>query len=257
MILSLVNVKGGVGKTTTAVNLAAAYASSELKVLLVDLDPQGSASVSIGVPKSQMKPSVAEVLLDGKAIQDVVVDTGLPSLDLLTGTIDLAGADLALARKHEPHKLLAKAFRRARRRYDVILVDCPPGLGLLTVNALTASHAYILPVVPHDLSAEALVRFFEGIDAMGSVFHRQPQVLGILLNMVDHRTKLTAEVVAKIRRKYGSKVFRTVIPINTTLAVAPRHGMTVFEYERWSPGAQAYSRLGAESIQRARSAGLI
>jgi chromosome partitioning protein len=257
MILSLTNVKGGVGKTTTAVNLAAAFAGSDLKVLVVDLDPQGSASASFGVAKEDLRPSTFDVLLGGVPAREAIMETGLPGLDLLTGSMDLAEADLVLGRKHDPEKKLVQALRGVGRSYDFIIVDCPPGLSLLTLNALAASHAYILPVVPHDLSFQALDRFFEGMDSWRKIIHRRPQLLGILLTMVDYRTKVTEEIVRKIRRAYSGEVFRTSIPVNVRLALAPRHGMTIFEFERWSTGAQAYSRLGAEVIRRARARDLI
>lgn len=256
MILSLVNIKGGVGKTTTAVNLAAAFARSELKVLLLDLDPQGSASYALGVPVKESLPSSADLLLEGAAIDDVVRDSGLPGLDLVTGSMELAGADLVLARKREATSLLRKALQPVRRRYDVIIVDCPPGLSVLSLNGLMASRSFIVPVVPHDLDLEALSRLLVRLEELpgGS---RAPQLLGILLTMVDHRTKLTDELVARVRRKYGRRVFRTEIPVNVRLAEAPRYGMTIFEYESWSTGGQAYSRLGGESLRRARTAGLV
>ena len=257
MILSFVNVKGGVGKTTTAVSLAAAFAHSELKVLLVDLDPQGSASVSLGVPKDDLKPSAAAVLIGERAIDKVLVDTGIPGLDLVTGATDLAAIELSIARKHEPQKLLAKALAAVRRQYDFILLDCPPGLSILTLNALVASQGYVLPVVPHDLAVQALERFFVGLEEVGPALGRRPELLGILLTMVDQRTKVTDELVRKVRRTYSGKVFRTTIPVNIRLALAPRHGMTIFEFERWSTGAQAYSRLGGEIIRKLRAAGSI
>ncbi len=257
MILSVTNVKGGVGKTTTAVNLAAAFAGSGLDVLLVDLDPQGSASFSLGVAQEDLSPSVAGVLLDGKPLAEVVRETDVEGLDLVTGSIGLAGADLALARKRDAAKLLGKALRGVRRRYDFVVIDCPPGMSVLTVNALAASQAYLVPVVPHDLAAEALHRFFAGFENLGRLFGRRPQLLGILLTMVDHRTAVTEELVTKIRRQFGRQVFKTEIPINVRLAEAPGYGLTIFDYERWSTGGRAYSLLGAEVLRRGRGAGLI
>ncbi len=252
MILALTNVKGGVGKTTTAVNLAAAFAMSELRVLLVDLDPQGSASTALGVPREQLKPSVADVLAGEVPAAEALVDTGLRGLDLLTGTMDLATVEIALARKRSPERKLSERLRPIRSHYDLVILDCAPGLSLLTRNALEAADGYILPVLPHQLSLEAIGRFLEGMQAIGATRRQKPRLLGILLTMVDHRTRMTDELVRKIRRAYSGQVFRATIPVNVTLAEATRHGMTVFEYERWSAGAQAYSRLGAEVLRRAR-----
>jgi len=257
MILSLANVKGGVGKTTTAVNLAAAYAQSGLEVLLVDLDPQGSASFSLDVEHEAGMPSSWNALVEGAALAGVIQPTAIDNLEIVPGTMELAEADLALARRKDPERKLAAALAPVRRRYDAILIDCPPGLSLLTLNGLAASHAFILPVVPHDLAHEALGRFFQGWERVKSSARSRAELLGILLTMVDHRANLTDAVVAEIRRAYGRDVFRTEIPINVRLAEAPGYGMTIFQYESWSTGAEAYAKLGAESIGRARKLGLI
>ncbi len=257
MILSLANVKGGVGKTTTAVNLSATFADSDLRVLLVDLDPQGSASFSLGVLRDDGEPTLADVLLAGAPVAGAVRPTAISGLDLLAGSMGLAGAELGLARKRDPETLLRRALASVRRRYDAIVVDCPPGLSILTLNGLAASSAYILPVVPHDLVHEALDRFFDGWERLQAPLRSKPELLGILLNMVDQRTNLTGEMVGEIRKAYGRRVFRAEIPINVRLAEAPGYGMSIFQYERWSTGAHAYRLLGAEVIRRARTAGIL
>lgn len=257
MILSLVNVKGGVGKTTTAVNLSATFARTGLRVLLVDLDPQGSASFSLGVGMDEASPSSADVLLDNVPIQEAIRPSDTPDLDLLTGAMALAGADIALARKKAPHGLLARALGSVRRSYDAIVIDCPPGLSILTVNGIAASTAYVVPVVPHDLDMEALAHLFEGLHAVEERVGPLPDLLGILLTMVDHRTRVTDQWVTAIRKGYGKGVFRTEIPINVRLSEAPGYGLTIFDYESWSKGAQAYAKLGAEILRRSRKAGLL
>lgn len=257
MILALTNVKGGVGKTTTAVNLAAAFANSELRVLAVDLDPQGSASASLGVAKKDLKPSMADVLLGDVPAEEALVDTGLRGLDLLTGSMDLAHVDIALARRKNGERRLIETLRPIYRRYDMVLIDCPPGLSLLTINALAAARGYIVPALPHELSFEALDRFFEGVESVDSYFRRKPKLVGILLTMVDYRTKMTDQMSKKIRRAYSGQVFRNTIPVNVRLAEATKHGMTIFEFERWSTGGQAYSRLGGEVLKRSRELGIL
>jgi chromosome partitioning protein len=257
MILSLVNVKGGVGKTTTAVNLAAAFAGTGLRVLVVDLDPQGSASYSLGVSGEEQWASSVDLLLNETPVQQAIQTTGVEGVDLVAGTMDLAGSDLVLARKRDPHQRLAKALAPVRRRYDFVLVDCPPGLSILTVNGLTAAGAFVVPVAPHDLDILALDRFFEGLEKLQGTVRRMPRLLGILLTMVDHRTRVTEEIISAVRHGYGRDVFRTEIPINVRLAEAPGYGLNIFSYQGWSTGAQAYSRLGGEVIRRLRKSGAI
>jgi chromosome partitioning protein len=257
MKLALANLKGGVGKTTTAVNLAAAFARSGLSALLVDLDPQASATFSLGIGRDQTEVSTAEVL-NGKAeTAAAVVETEVPDLHLLPGSLRLAGLDVSLARKNEPEKLLKKALSPVRRRYDVIVMDSPPGLSILTVNALAAADAFLVPVSPHRLDAEALAGFLELVESSRDRVGKKVELLGILLTLVDHRTLVTDDVVGAVRRKYGSKVLRTEIPINVRLAEAPGQGRPIFDTESWSTGAQAYGQLGGEVLRRARKAGLL
>ena len=257
MRLALVNVKGGVGKTTTAVNLAAAFARSGLRVLLVDLDPQGSATYSFGAAWVEEVPTLDEVLHGKTTAAEAVLTTGVEGVDLLPSSLRLAGADLALARKQEPERLLRKALTPLRRRYDIVVLDCPPGLSILTVNGLAAADAFLVPVAPHHLDMDALGRFFEALEGVRERLGKLPEPLGILLTMVDHRTLVTDEMVAAIRKAYGTKVFRAEIPINVRLAEAPGYGRTIFDYESWSSGALAYGLLGGEVLRRARKAGLL
>jgi chromosome partitioning protein len=257
MRLALVNLKGGVGKTTTAVNLAAAFARSGLRALVVDLDPQGSASLSFGVTRDEAGLSTAEVLAGKAEASDAVRPTGTEGIDLLPASLRLAGLDLALARKQQPEKLLKRAITPVRRRYDVILFDCPPGLNLLSLNGLAASSGFLVPVVPHHLDMEALAGFMEVLETARERLGKLPEMLGILLTMVDHRTMVTDEVVQALRKRYGQQVLRTEIPVNVRLAQAPAQGRTIFGFESWSTGAYAYGKLGGEILRRARKAGLL
>jgi chromosome partitioning protein len=260
MRLALVNLKGGVGKTTTAVNLAAAFARSGLRVLVVDLDPQGSASLSFGTPRAQGEaagPSAAEVLAGKAEAAEAVRPTGIEGIDLLPASLRLAGLDLALARKQDPEKLLKRALAPIRRRYDVILFDCPPGLTILSLNGLAAANAFLVPVVPHHLDMEALAGFLEILETARERLGKLPERLGIVLTMVDHRTMVTDEVAQALRKRYGQQVLRTEIPVNVRLAQAPAQGSTIFGFESWSTGAYAYGKLGGEVLRRARKAGLL
>ena len=257
MRLALVNLKGGVGKTTTAVNLAAAFARSGLKALVMDLDPQGSASRSFGVSREEADPSSAEVLTGKAEAAAAIRPTGVEGVDLIPASLRLAGLDLALARKQEPEKLLKKALAPLRRRYDVTIFDCPPGLSVLSLNGLAAANAFLVPLVPHDLDMGSLAGFLELLESFRDRIGKMPENLGILLTMVDHRTLVTDELVQAIRKRYGQQVLRTEIPVNVRLAQAPREGRTIFDFESWSTGAFAYGKLGAEVLRRARKAELL
>jgi len=255
MIIALVNNKGGVAKTTCAVNLSAALAKPARRVLLVDLDSQGSASFSLGVTRADLRPSAADVLLDGMPIQKAIRHTAVEGLDVVTGSMELANADLVLADSRGRENRLKDALTPIRENYGFIIVDCPPSLSLLPINALVAADTFIVPVTPHYLALEGLVNLLEAIERMRQGFGMVASLLGFVLTMVDYRTRAATEIVEMIRSQYQTKVFRAEIRVNVRLTEAPSFGRTILDYASSSTGAEAYRSLAAEVLLRCRKEG--
>ncbi len=257
MILSFVNVKGGVGKTTTAVNLSAVFGQARLKTLLVDLDPQASATYALGFPADSKGVKIKDVLLDDAPASDAIVETSVKNVDLMRGDLGMAAADLSLARKKDPATRLLKVLAPLEETYHAILVDSPAGLSLLSLMSLHACSAYVVPTTPHHLALDALERFFDGVKALKSDIMKTPRLLGVALTMVDRRTNLAEDLIAELRAEYKQDVFRNEIPVNVRLAEASGYGTTIFDYEPGSSGASAYRRLGAEVLRRLREKKLV
>jgi len=255
MILAIVNNKGGVGKTTTAVNLAAALAGKNRRVLLVDLDSQGSASLSLGIPRAELSPSSAEVLLEGESLSEAIRKTEVEGLDLLTGSIALANADLRLSETRGRESLLKGVMEPIRGDYGFIVVDCPPSLSLLPINALVSCDYYMVPVVPHYLALEGLVNLTDAVERVRQGIGTGASLLGFLLTMVDYRLRVTHEIVKMIRDHYKGKVFKAEVRVNVRLTEAPSFGQTIFDYDGSSTGSQAYRRLATEVLQRVKKGG--
>jgi len=250
MILALMNNKGGVAKTTTAVNLAAALAGRGYHVLLIDLDNQGGASASLGVARTDRSPSLADVLLDNVPLRQVIRPMSLTGLDLVTGSMTLANVDIILGDVKGRERCLQQALLPVRNDYDFILLDCPPSLSLLPLNALVACDAFIVPVTPHYLALEGLANLLEAIARLKTVIGITPILLGIVLTLVDNRAKATRDVIDRIRGQYGSLVFTTQIHINVRLAEAPAFGQSIFTYDASAAGAEAYRSLADEVLAR-------
>lgn len=250
MILSILNNKGGCSKTTTAVNLSAGLADRKRRVLLVDLDGQASASLSVGISRTALKPSIADVLLHGTPAQRVIRKTGVDHLDIISGSMDLANADFVLSdMKGREHRLRA-ALADVTDEYDDIVFDTPPSIGILSVNALTACDQIIIPTTPQYLALEGLIGMMEAIDRIRSGAGSSAAVMGILLTSVDRRARSTSEIIDIIRGHYKDLVFMTEIKVNIRLAEAPSFGQTIFQYDSTSTGAACYHQLVDEVLRR-------
>ena len=256
-ILALANQKGGVGKTTTAINLGTALAAVGETVLIVDLDPQGNASTGLGVVRRPQQRSTYHVLMGEAELTDVIVSSGIPRLDCAPSTMDLLGAELELSEISRKTYRLADAIQRLEanpiaRRYSYILADCPPSLNLLTINALSAADAILVPLQCEFFALEGLSQLLKTVDRVKGSLNPKLSVQGVVLTMFDRRNSLSEQVAQDVRSVLGDKVYQTVIPRNVRVSEAPSHGKPVLLYDHECAGSQAYIRLASEVIRRER-----
>jgi chromosome partitioning protein len=250
VVIALANQKGGVGKTTTAINMSVLLARRGFRVLLVDIDPQGNATSSLGVDKRQLTETIYHLLIDRVSLDDVLLTEIRPNLDLLPSTPMLAGAEVELVDMPQRAQRLQSALEPIAESYDLIIIDCPPSLGLLTLNALTAADYVVVPIQCEFLALEGLGQLIATVDRVKRQLNPSLDVLGVLMTMYDARTRLSAHVVEEVRRFFPQRIFRTIVPRSIRLAEAPSYGQAIAEYDDASRGARAYDAVTSELLAR-------
>ena len=251
-VISIVNQKGGVGKTTTAVNLGAFLAKKRKKVLIIDLDPQGNATSGYGFDKTELENTVYDLLVNEEDISTVIASTSVKNVDMCPTNINLAGAEVELVSAISRETILRRAIEPVLDKYDYIIIDCPPSLGLLTINALAACEGVIVPIQGEYYALEGLTQLIDTINMIKKKLNPSIGILGVVITMHDRRTQLTKQVVEEVQKYFGDKVFNTFIPRNVRLAEAPSHGQTIDEYDAKSKGSLAYQALANEVLKRTK-----
>ncbi len=247
-IISIANQKGGVGKTTTTINLSSLLAAAEKRTLLIDIDPQANSSSGLSV--TNHNPSVYEVLVGTKNIKEVIINTFMPFLDMLPSNINLVGAEIEMVDMENRETLLKRAIQNVTDSYDYVLIDCPPSLGLLTLNSLTASDSVLIPVQCEYFALEGLGQLLNTINIVKKHFNKDLTIEGVLLTMFDQRLRLSHQVAEEVRKYFGEKVFNTVINRNVRISEAPSYGKPIILYDAISSGAQNYMQLASELLER-------
>ncbi len=251
-VIAIANQKGGVGKTTTAINLGTGLAAVLKKVLLIDLDPQGNASTGLGIDRASRELSIYDVILDGADIEEAIIGCAIPNLHVVPSTIDLSGAELELADVPRRGYRLREAIDRVRADYDYVLIDCPPALSLLTVNALAAADSVLVPLQCEFFALEGLSMLLNTVERIRAAYNPSLEIHGIVLTMFDGRNNLSGQVADDVRDHMGDKVYDTVIPRNVRISESPSHGQPAMVYDHGCAGSVAYMKLAGELLRRER-----
>lgn len=254
--IAIVNQKGGVGKTTSAINLSAALAQKDRRVLLVDLDSQSNATTGVGINRGFLEFNVFDCLIENAPVVDAIVRTDVIGLDVLPSTIELAGLDLALSQKPDREFVLYQALQSVKERYDYVIIDCPPSLGLVTINALSASQSVLIPVQCEFYALDGLTQLLNTVRIVQNRLRpkaRDLKIEGVLLTMLDNRNNFGYEIVSEVKKYFKEKVFKTIIPRNVQLQIAPSHGKSILQFSPNSRGAMMYRELAEEVLRNEKS----
>lgn len=247
-IISVFNQKGGVGKTTTVVNLSAGLGKEDKKVLILDLDPQGNATSGLGIDKNNVENTIYDIIINGDDINNSIEETSAENVDIVASDVNLAGAEIELGYVDNRELILKNSIEKLEGDYDYIIIDCPPSLGLLSLNSLAASDSVIIPIQCEYYALEGVSQLVDTINLVKRTVNRDLEIEGVVLSMFDGRTNLSIQVVEEVKKYFKGKVYTSIIPRNVRLAEAPSHGLSIMDYDKRSTGAEAYTDLAEEFL---------